>query len=229
MPSNRTEQGLSGTYFNNQANDATNSSTNLNSSIDMSNRISAGRYSEKTGSAINSLPPYVPDGQPLLSGDTENEKAARRSREPSQSSPAVTPPPAYNNINSSHSEGYILFCPALDALTGEAARPRSEPHDFRSDVVQRQTELEAAITQPAQSTPIPKSTDENDAGGSSIVPSPEIKTPERVPSLPHTLPPLDAFESVSFSITMDRSAHVGSLLSQNSASDQDRWRWDIQF
>lgn len=228
MPSLRTQGSPSNAHLN-QISHASNSSMSLASAVDSLYANPADEASGRTDSVINSPPPYVADRQPVFPGDTETEKAATRIHELGQPSPAVTPPPAYHN-NIRHSEGYISCRPGPDVVKGDAARPRSEPHVLTSDLVQRQTETVVPEIQPTPTATILELTEEDTVDTSSIVPSPEIKPVERVPSLPHTLPPLDAFETVSFSITMDRSAHTGSPVSpSNASSSNSQWRWDIQF
>ncbi|KAF3043355.1 hypothetical protein E8E11_008222 [Didymella keratinophila] len=197
--------------------------------------------SERVDSLINSPPPYVSGRQPAFPGDTEFEKAATRTHELAQPSPAVTPPPAYNN-STRHSEGYNPYRPEPDAMKVDAAQPRSESHVLTEEQVRWQGPTRRVIpipeTQSETTTVRPELAEQDIADTFSItlspvpspVPSPDITPVERVPSLPHTLPPLGAFETVSFSITMDRSAPTDSPISpSNTSGTSSQWRWDIQF
>jgi hypothetical protein len=97
---------------------------------------------------------------------------------------------------------------------GDAARPRSEPRVLAEAIT---GSVEQDTTEATSIVPSP-------------TPSPEIVSVQRVPSLPHTLPPLDAFETVSFSITMDGSAPTDSpVSSSNDPGTNNQWRWDIRF
>ncbi|KAJ4321259.1 hypothetical protein N0V94_002998 [Neodidymelliopsis sp. IMI 364377] len=192
---------------------------------------------EKANSVVKPPPPYISGRQLILPGDTESEKAADLRHAFARSSPAATPPPAYNN-NTRHSEEYVAYRLGPDVVRGDAARPRSEPRVLTEEQVRWQRATRSVVplreSQPGTTAAISGSGEQEIAEATSIapspIPSPEIVPVQRVPSLPHTLPPLDAFEPVSFSITMDGSAPTdGPASFSNDPGTNNQWRWDIQF
>lgn len=178
--------------------------------------------------AVNPPPPFFPGSRPTFPGDTESEKSATQLHELAQPPPVPTPPPAYNN-SVGRNEGYIPYCPGCpgpEVARRDAARPRSEPRVLTEDQVRR-----VMVT---TTTTLPEPAVQDTEFTTSIVPSPicspEITPVARILSLPYTIPPLDAFETVSFSVTMDRTADTDSPVSpSNTSGTEIQWLWDIQF
>jgi hypothetical protein len=212
----------------NQISHTSNGSLSIASAVDSLYANPTDDTSRRTEPAVNPPPPYITGSRPAFPGNTESEKSATRLHELAQPPPASTPPPAYNN-SVRHIEGYIPYRPGRpgpEVAHRDVARPRSEPRVLTEDQMPRQT---ATTT-----TTIPEPAVQDTEYTSSVVPSP-ISSPEitpvaRVPSLPYTIPPLDAFETVRFSVTMDRAAPTDSPVSPSNTSDtENQWRWDIQF
>jgi hypothetical protein len=200
----------------NQISHTSNSSLSIASAVDSIYASPTLDTSRRAELAVNPHPPYIP------------EKSTTRLHELAQPPPALTPPPGYNS-SVRNNEGYIPYRPGRpgpEVAHRDAARPRSEPRVLTEDQMRRQT---ATAT-----TTIPEPAVQETEYTTSIVPSP-ISSPEitpvaRVPSLPYTIPPLDAFETVSFSVTMERTAPTDSPVSpSNTSGTENQWRWDIQF
>lgn len=195
----------------NQISHTSNSSLSLASAVDSIYANPTLDTSRRAELAVNPYPLYIP------------EESTTRLHELAQPPPASTPPPGYNT------EGYIPYRPGRpgpEVAHRDAARPRSEPRVLTENQVQRQTTTTPSTT--------PEPVVQNTEYTASIAPSPsfspEITPIARVPSLPYTIPPLDAFETVSFSITMDRTAPTDNLVPPPNTSDtENQWRWDIQF
>lgn len=212
----------------NQISHTSNSSLSIASAVDSLYANPTDDTSGRTESTVNPPPPYIPGSRSAFPGDTGSEKSATRLHELAQPPPASTPPPAYNS-SVRNNAGYIPYRPGRagpEVVHRDAARPRSEPRVLTEDQMRRQT---ATTT-----TTIPEPAVQKTEYTTSIVPSP-ISSPEitpvaRVPSLPYTIPPLDTFETVSFSVTMDRTAPTDSPVSpSNTSGTENQWRWDIQF
>ena len=212
----------------NQTSHTSNSSLSIASAVDSlyaNPKDDTGRRREP---AVNPPPPYIPASRPAFLDDAQSEKCTTRLHELAQSPPVSTSPTAYNS-SVSHDEGYVHDRPGRsgpDFACRDAARPRSEPRVLTEDQVRRQM-----VT---ATTTIPEAAVQDTEFTTSIVSSP-ISSPEttpvtRVPSLPYTIPPLDAFETVSFSVTMNRTAATDSPVSpSNTSGTENQRRWDIQF
>jgi len=195
----------------------------------------AGR---RTDSVVNPPPPYVSGQRPTLPGGTGSERAvARMNRIRHSSSVELFLPPAHNHI-ASHGEDYVASHLRPGVVRRDVARPRNEPRVLTEEQVRRQRTTRLVVpvpeTQPETTATVSTLVEQKIAEATSVVlpptPSPEIGPVERVASLPHTLPPLDAFEAVSFSITMPGSAPTDSPVPPSNDPDtNNQWRWDIQF
>jgi hypothetical protein len=208
------------TAHTNHTSHVSNGRVELSNTANTHERVSVDGSGRSTDFAINSPRPHMQGPRQLFSSDTET-KELLGIHALAVSEPLITPPPAYNN-SSRHSEGYITYRPAPEAVTEEIVRPKSEPRSLTADSIQRQPTPAAAKLESAE---------ERLPHGRSISPSPEIEPFERVPTIPHALPPLSAFEPVSFSITMDSNTFGGGsgLKAEAEARRLDQWRWDIRF
>lgn len=226
MPPVRTEALVESSHTSSdETGQPANRSMRLDHFINSRESSSIGR--ETMHSGLMSPPPYAPSRQPVFPVGVENEKSTTRDRELANSS-STQPPPAYNR-NSRSGEGYVSYQPEYGRTTGQAARPRSVPPASVEHLLQRRAE---PVTSTAQQTSVaanPESPDESTALTLPHATSSDVQSLERVPSLPHQLPPLEAFEPVSFSISINRNAHAESSGTQASAAELDNWHWDIEF
>ncbi len=94
------------------------------------------------------------------------------------------------------------------------------PQSFTADSTQRQ---------PTPTSATLESTEEGLSDEVPAHPSPEIEPPNRAPTIPHTLPPLEALEPVNFSITMNRNTFGEGSELEAGARNSGQWHWDIQF
>lgn len=209
----------------NQSNNASNTSLSVVSVVDPLYADPRDQASRRTDSVVDATASDVSDQQAILPGDTESETAVARRNQLAHSSSEVAPT-AHNHITT-HDEDYVAF-----------TCPRREPRDLMEEEVYRKRTTRLVVpvqkTQPEVTAAISASVEQDTAEATSIVvpptPSPEIVPIQRVPSLPHTLPPLDAFETVSFSINMPGSAPTENPVPPSDDPDtNNQWRWDIQF
>ena len=221
----------------NQTNHASNASLSVVSAFDSWYADPRNQGSRRTDSVVNPPTPDVSAQQPILPGDTESNTAVAQTNELAHSSSTEAPPPAPNQITR-HGEDYVAYHLGPGVVRRDVTRPRREPPDLAEEEVRRQriTRLVVPVhkTQPETTASISASVEQDTAGATSVVvpptPSPKIEPVERVPSLPHTLPPLDAFETVSFSINMPGSAPTENPVPPSDDPDtNNQWRWDIQF